>query len=69
MLAHHGPGGAAATDIRFRHLNNRQANAVFVDGHAAGFRWNRPGLGGSDLQFKNFILDDMYTQDLHFVGQ
>jgi len=66
MLADHGPNGSAATDMRFRHLNNRQGNALFVDGHAGSFRWNHPGLGGSDLQFKNFLLDDMRNQDLRF---
>jgi len=64
-----GPNGAHGINIRFRHLNNRQANALFVDGHCGGFRWNRPGLGGSELQFKNFILDDMRNQDLKFMGQ
>jgi prepilin-type N-terminal cleavage/methylation domain-containing protein/prepilin-type processing-associated H-X9-DG protein len=67
MLAAHLSGGAA-TDIRFRHLNNRVANALFVDGHVGSFHWKRPGLGGSDLQFKNFLLDDMRNQDLRFVG-
>jgi prepilin-type processing-associated H-X9-DG protein len=63
MLAAHKSGGAAI-DIRFRHLNNRQANVLFCDGHVGGFTWKRAGLGGSDMQFKNFILDDMRNQDL-----
>jgi prepilin-type N-terminal cleavage/methylation domain-containing protein/prepilin-type processing-associated H-X9-DG protein len=65
MLAAHANGGAA-TQIRYRHLNNRQANALFADGHVGSFRWKRAGLGGSDLQFRNFILDDMRNQDLKF---
>jgi prepilin-type processing-associated H-X9-DG protein len=65
MLAAHANGGAAI-QIRFRHLGNRVANALFADGHVGSFRWKRPGLGGSDLQFKNFLLDDMRTQDLKF---
>jgi prepilin-type processing-associated H-X9-DG protein len=68
MLAAHKSGGAAI-QIRFRHLNNRRANALFADGHVGSFTWNRAGLGGSDLQFRNFILDDMRNQDLRFVGQ
>jgi prepilin-type processing-associated H-X9-DG protein len=65
MLAAHKSGGAA-TQIRYRHLANRVANALFVDGHVGSFRWNRPGLGGTELQFRNFILDDMRNQDLRF---
>jgi len=58
--------GTAAIDLRFRHLGNRRANALFCDGHVGSFTWKRPGLGGSDLQFRNFILDDMRNQDLRF---
>jgi prepilin-type N-terminal cleavage/methylation domain-containing protein/prepilin-type processing-associated H-X9-DG protein len=61
-----GPNGAHGIDIRFRHMNNKVANAVFVDGHVGSFHWNRPGLGGSDLKFQNFILDDLRTQDMVF---
>lgn len=63
-----GPNGAHGINVRFRHLRNRVANAVFADGHADSFHFTRPGLGGSDLQFKNFILDDMRTQDLVFTS-
>jgi prepilin-type processing-associated H-X9-DG protein len=66
MTSAWGPAGAAAIQIRFRHLNNRRANAVFVDGHAGSFTWKRSGLGGSDLEFKNFILDNMYLNDLKY---
>ncbi len=58
-----GPNGATGINIRFRHMKNTQANALFCDGHTGSFRWNRPGFGGSELQFKNFILDDNRTQD------
>jgi prepilin-type N-terminal cleavage/methylation domain-containing protein/prepilin-type processing-associated H-X9-DG protein len=61
-----GPNGATGTCVRFRHLNNRVANAVFVDGHAGSFHYKRPGLGGSDMEFKNFILDDYRPQDQQF---
>jgi prepilin-type N-terminal cleavage/methylation domain-containing protein/prepilin-type processing-associated H-X9-DG protein len=67
MEADHGPNGATGVDIRFRHMRNTQGNALFADGHAGTFRWNRPGFGGSELQFKNFILDDYRTQDLKFM--
>ncbi|MEA2735043.1 MAG: hypothetical protein QOE14_1494 [Humisphaera sp.] len=66
MLSAWGPLGATASQIRFRHLNNRRANAVFVDGHAGSFTWKKPGKGGSDLQFRNFILDNMYPNDLKY---
>jgi len=62
-----GPNGATGVDIRFRHINNTQGNALFADGHAEGFRWKRPGFGGSDLQFKNFILDNYRTQEMVFI--
>jgi prepilin-type processing-associated H-X9-DG protein len=58
-----GPNGATGIDVRFRHMNNKQANAVFCDGHATSFHWNHPGFGGTDMQFKNFILDDNRIQD------
>jgi prepilin-type processing-associated H-X9-DG protein len=58
------PTTGTAINIRFRHLKNTVANAVFVDGHVESFHWKRPGLGGSDLQFKNFILDDLRKQDM-----
>jgi prepilin-type N-terminal cleavage/methylation domain-containing protein/prepilin-type processing-associated H-X9-DG protein len=56
--------GSTGIDIRFRHMKNRVANALFSDGHVGSFRWTRPGLGGSDLQFRNFILDDMRRYDI-----
>jgi prepilin-type processing-associated H-X9-DG protein len=59
-----GPGN----DIRFRHMKNTVANALFLDGHVGSFHWKRPGFGGSDLQFKNFILDDLRKQDMKFFG-
>lgn len=52
--------------IRFRHLGNRSANAVFVDGHVASFQWKRPGLGGSSLEWRNILLDDLRDQDKRF---
>jgi prepilin-type N-terminal cleavage/methylation domain-containing protein/prepilin-type processing-associated H-X9-DG protein len=68
MFADTGPGGGAATMVRYRHLNNKQANAVFADGHASSFRWNRPGTGGTELKFENFILDNMFTNDLKYAN-
>ena len=59
MLADSGASGNAASMIRYRHNNNTQANLLFADGHAAGIRWKQPGLGGSELKFENFILDDL----------
>jgi len=59
-----GPGN----DMRFRHLKNTTANALFVDGHVGSFHWKRPGFGGSDILFKNFILDDLRKQDMKFLG-
>jgi prepilin-type N-terminal cleavage/methylation domain-containing protein/prepilin-type processing-associated H-X9-DG protein len=63
MLYDTGANGATGTDVRYRHMNNKQANAVFCDGHASSFHWTRPGFGGTDMQFKNFILDDNRVQD------
>ena len=50
---------ATGNQLRFRHVNNTQMNMLFADGHAAPFHFNRPGFGGTDLQFKNFIPDPM----------
>ena len=61
-----GPNGATGSDMRFRHMNNTAGNALFCDGHATSFHWKKPGLGGSDVQFKNFILDDNRTYDVVF---
>ncbi len=55
----------AGINVRFRHLNNRSANALFCDGHASSFRWNKPGIGGAEWQWKNICLDDVRPQDLH----
>lgn len=52
--------------VRFRHMKNTVANALFADGHVDSFHWKRPGFGGSDLQFKNFILDDLRKSDMKF---
>jgi prepilin-type processing-associated H-X9-DG protein len=67
METDHGPNGATGVDIRFRHLNNTTANALFADGHCASFHWKRPGFGGTDLAFKNFILDDNRPQDYRYL--
>ncbi len=58
---------ARGSDLRFRHMNNTQANALFCDGHCGSFSFKHPGLGGSDLQFKNFILDDYRVDDLKWA--
>lgn len=62
-----GPYNALGNDIRFRHMNNTQANALFCDGHVDSFHFKHPGNGGSDLQYKNFMLDDYRTGDLRFL--
>jgi prepilin-type N-terminal cleavage/methylation domain-containing protein/prepilin-type processing-associated H-X9-DG protein len=59
---------AEGNDIRFRHMNNTQANALFADGHADSFHFKHPGYGGTDLQFKNFILDDYRVGDVKLVA-
>ncbi|MEM1010948.1 MAG: prepilin-type N-terminal cleavage/methylation domain-containing protein [Planctomycetota bacterium] len=59
MLADSGPDGNAASMIRYRHNNNTRANLLFADGHAGGIQWRQPGLGGSELKFENFVLDDV----------
>lgn len=58
-----GPNGATGIDVRFRHMNNTEAHAVFCDGHAGVFHWKHPGFGGTDMQFRNFILDDNRVYD------
>jgi prepilin-type processing-associated H-X9-DG protein len=68
MIYDMGPNGATGNIIRFRHMKNRIANALFLDGHVGSFHWSRPGFGGSDLQFRNFILDDLRKQDMKFFG-
>jgi prepilin-type processing-associated H-X9-DG protein len=52
---------------RFETHSAHLSFALFVDGHVDSFRWQRPGFGGSDLQFKNFILDDLRRQDMIFL--
>jgi prepilin-type N-terminal cleavage/methylation domain-containing protein/prepilin-type processing-associated H-X9-DG protein len=63
-----GPFGAEGNDMRFRHMNNSQANALFCDGHVGTFNYKHPGNGGCDIQYKNFMLDDYRTEDVHFQG-
>jgi prepilin-type N-terminal cleavage/methylation domain-containing protein/prepilin-type processing-associated H-X9-DG protein len=62
-----GPNGALPNNMRFRHLNNTQANALFCDGHVGTFHFKQPGIGGSDVEWKNIVLDDYRTQDLLFL--
>lgn len=63
-----GPNNSYGNDLRFRHLNNTTANFLFVDGHVDTFHWKKPGSGGTDLQWKNFLLDDTRPGDLHWVN-
>jgi len=65
--ATYGPFNSMRNDLRFRHMNNTQANALFADGHCGSFSWKHPGSGGTDLQFKNFILDDYKTEYLNWA--
>jgi prepilin-type N-terminal cleavage/methylation domain-containing protein/prepilin-type processing-associated H-X9-DG protein len=58
------PYFSLGNDLRFRHLNNTQMNALFFDGHCDSFHYKHPGSGGTDLQFKNFILDDYRWGDV-----
>jgi len=67
MYTDSGPNYAQGNDIRFRHMNNTQANALFADGHCGSFHFKHPGYGGTDLQFKNFLLDDYRLEDLKLV--
>jgi prepilin-type N-terminal cleavage/methylation domain-containing protein/prepilin-type processing-associated H-X9-DG protein len=62
-----GSYNAQGNDLRFRHMNNTQANALFADGHCGTFNYKHPGYGGTDMQYKNFILDDYRTVDLHWA--
>lgn len=62
-----GPNGASGSTLRFRHMKSTQMNALFCDGHAGTFRFSHPGLGGSDLQFKNFCVDSHRVQDEQFL--
>jgi prepilin-type N-terminal cleavage/methylation domain-containing protein/prepilin-type processing-associated H-X9-DG protein len=66
--AHHGDmyNDQYGIDVRFRHMNNRAANALFCDGHADSFHWKRPGWDGADWKWQNIFLDDVRPQDLHF---
>jgi prepilin-type N-terminal cleavage/methylation domain-containing protein/prepilin-type processing-associated H-X9-DG protein len=63
----HTPFFSAGNDLRFRHLNNTQGNALMFDGHVETFHWKHPGSGGTDLQFKNFILDNYRWPDIKWV--
>jgi prepilin-type processing-associated H-X9-DG protein len=58
------PYFSQGNDLRFRHMGNTQANALFFDGHCESFHYKHPGTGGTDLQFKNFILDDYRWGDV-----
>jgi prepilin-type processing-associated H-X9-DG protein len=58
------PYQSFGNDLRFRHMSNTQMNALFFDGHVDSFHYKHPGSGGSDLQFKNFILDDYRWRDI-----
>jgi prepilin-type N-terminal cleavage/methylation domain-containing protein/prepilin-type processing-associated H-X9-DG protein len=51
---------ARGNDLRFRHLKDHRANALFADGHADGFNFNHPGVGGSDLKWSNLIPEDLH---------
>ena len=62
------PFFSLGNDLRFRHMSNSQANALFYDGHCDSFHYKHPGSGGTDLQFKNFILDDYRWQDIKWGG-
>lgn len=61
------PYFSLGNDLRFRHVNNTQANALFFDGHCDSFHYKHPGTGGTDLQFKNFILDDYRWGDIKWA--
>ena len=63
-----GANNSLGNDLRFRHMNNTTANFLFVDGHVDTFHWKKPGSGGTDLQWKNFLLDDTRPGDLHWVN-
>jgi prepilin-type processing-associated H-X9-DG protein/prepilin-type N-terminal cleavage/methylation domain-containing protein len=54
--------------IRFRHNGNKQANALFADGHVDNFRWKRTGFGGSSLEWRNILLDDVRSSDFRYVN-
>jgi prepilin-type N-terminal cleavage/methylation domain-containing protein/prepilin-type processing-associated H-X9-DG protein len=61
------PYFSAGNDLRFRHNNNSQSNALFFDGHCDSFHYKHPGTGGTDLQWKNFILDDYRWGDIKWA--
>jgi prepilin-type N-terminal cleavage/methylation domain-containing protein/prepilin-type processing-associated H-X9-DG protein len=58
------PFYSLGNDLRFRHISNTQSNALFFDGHCDSFHYKHPGSGGTDLQFKNFILDNYRWGDI-----
>jgi prepilin-type N-terminal cleavage/methylation domain-containing protein/prepilin-type processing-associated H-X9-DG protein len=59
-------GTSLGNDLRFRHMGNTAANFLFVDGHVDTFHWKRPGSGGTDLQWKNFMLNNTRPEDMHW---
>jgi len=58
------PFFSEGNQLRFRHMSNTQSNALFFDGHCDSFHYKHPGTGGTDLQYKNFILDDYRWGDI-----
>ncbi len=54
-----GPNGSKGNDMRFRHMKNTQANALFADGRADVFHYKQPGPGGSDIQWRNLIPKEL----------
>jgi prepilin-type processing-associated H-X9-DG protein len=47
-------------NIRFRHLNNTQANALMVDGHCESFRFNS-GKAVDDPNVTSFLRKNLYV--------
>lgn len=58
--------GSNDIGIRFRHMKNTTANCLFVDGHCGSFHWKKPGIGGSDLSWRNILVDDTREQDKRY---
>jgi prepilin-type processing-associated H-X9-DG protein len=58
------PYFSLGNDLRFRHIGNTQMNALFFDGHVDSFHYKHPGTGGTDLQWKNFVLDNYRWGDI-----
>lgn len=61
-------GDPDGTDLRFRHMNNTQANALFCDGHADSFHYKHAGYGGTDMQWNNIILENYHVEQLLFAA-